>query len=489
MSRTTTVQEATHASVVASLKHANASTGSLAIRAQAQPDSSATTRSVRSAKDGGRSEDIELATLGRSNATQTSNEGIPQPPEPPMSQSDQKRMKWGARLQLATVCWSIFTVGWNDGATGPLLPRIQEAYNVSYAVVSLIFMSNFVGFMIGALANVYIVDEFGFGKAMVLGATIQLVGYAIQSAAPPYPVFLIAFAVNGIGLALQDAGGNAYVASIKDNSRTKMSLLHSIYGTGAFLSPLSSTQFSRGRRWSFQYLTALGITLVNAVLLITVFRFKRMEVALADVGQAKTETAAVSHDENKYCQIFRLKEVHFLATMLLLYVGIGVTIGGWSVTYIINVRGGGSNSGYISSGFFGGVALGRLALLWVTKMLGDRNAVFLYILIAIGLEAVVWRVPSLVGDAVAVSLVGFFLGPLYPIVISHAGKILPHWLFAGAVGWIAGFGQAGSAFVPLITGAIASREGIEVLQPLMLAGMGAMFVLWLIVPGTARRPE
>ena len=58
------------------------------------------------------------------------------------------------------------------------------------------------------------------------------------------------------------------------------------------------------------------------------------------------------------------------------------------------------------------------------------------------------------------------LGPLYPIVISHAGRILPHWLLTGSVGWIAGFAQAGSAFVPLITGAIASKEGIEALQPL-----------------------
>ena len=82
------------------------------------------------------------------------------------------------------------------------------------------------------------------------------------------------------------------------------------------------------------------------------------------------------------------------------------------------------------------------------------------------MELIVWRVPSLIGDAIAVSFVGFVLGPIYPIVISHAGKILPHWLFAGAVGWIAGFGQAGSAFVPLITGAIASTHGIEALQPL-----------------------
>lgn len=92
------------------------------------------------------------------------------------------------------------------------------------------------------------------------------------------------------------------------------------------------------------------------------------------------------------------------------------------------------------------------------------------------LELVVWLVPSLIGDAIAVSFVGFILGPLYPIVISHAGNILPARLFAGAVGWIAGVGQAGSAFVPLITGAIASTRGIEALQPLYVPITDCQFV-------------
>ena len=44
-----------------------------------------------------------------------------------------------------------------------------------------------------------------------------------------------------------------------------------------------------------------------------------------------------------------------------------VTLGGWIVTYIIEVRGGGPSSGYISSGFFGGLTFGRVALLWVNS--------------------------------------------------------------------------------------------------------------------------
>lgn len=34
-------------------------------------------------------------------------------------------------IHIATLCWTLFMEGWNDGSTGPLLPRIQRVYNVS----------------------------------------------------------------------------------------------------------------------------------------------------------------------------------------------------------------------------------------------------------------------------------------------------------------------------------------------------------------------
>ena len=85
---------------------------------------------------------------------------------------------------------------------------------------------------------------------------------------------------------------------------------------------------------------------------------------------------------------------------------------------------------------------------------------------SVRLELVVWLVPSLIGNALAVSFIGMLLGPVYPIVMNHSARILPHWLLTGSIGWIAGFGQAGSAFLPFLTGAIASKEGIWALQPL-----------------------
>ena len=37
-----------------------------------------------------------------------------------------------ARAQFLSLCWALFVLGWNDGSIGPLLPRIQEFYDVSW---------------------------------------------------------------------------------------------------------------------------------------------------------------------------------------------------------------------------------------------------------------------------------------------------------------------------------------------------------------------
>ena len=82
------------------------------------------------------------------------------------------------------------------------------------------------------------------------------------------------------------------------------------------------------------------------------------------------------------------------------------------------------------------------------------------------LELVVWQVRSLVGDAVAISFVGFFLGPIFPIVMNHAGNVLPPELLSGSVSWMASFAATGAAVFPFVTGAIASGTSINGLQPL-----------------------
>jgi hypothetical protein len=55
---------------------------------------------------------------------------------------------------------------------------------------------------------------------------------------------------------------------------------------------------------------------------------------------------------------------------------------------------------------------------------------------------------------------------MYPIAMNQTGRVLPGPLLTASIGWIAGFGQAGGALLPFITGALAGSAGITTLQPL-----------------------
>ncbi|EJF64656.1 MFS general substrate transporter [Dichomitus squalens LYAD-421 SS1] len=398
----------------------------------------------------------------------------------PMLTKAQRRKSW---LQFGALCMAIYVAGWNDGTTGPLIPRLQEVYHVSYAVVSLIFIANSIGFISGASVYMYLTDRFGFGMMMFVASLIVAVGNALQASGAPFPAFVIGFLFAGFGGAFLDAGSNGYLASLSEDTSTKMGIMHAVYGVGAMCAPLVSTQFASLPRWHLVYLIHIGLVVTNGIVQAFTFKFKSTDECLKEVGQQPHEKTEDSlQGVSKYKQVFRLRAVHLMAFFLLTYVGVEVTIGGWIVTFVINERHGGHSSGYISSGFWGGLTIGRLALLPLNKKLGEWRVIFLYVLLSLGLELIVWLVPSLVGDAVAISFVGFFLGPIFPIVMNHAGSVLPPELISGSIGWMASFGSAGAAVFPFVTGAIASGTSINSLQPLLIAMMGLLLVIWAFVP-------
>jgi hypothetical protein len=204
-----------------------------------------------------------------------------------------------------------------------------------------------------------------------------------------------------------------------------------MYGLGAFVVPLVATQFARRTaemegRWNYHYLVSLGVALVNTAGLVWVFRGKREEVLFQeqgftpvggegeekieiDAGHLDSDHADGNHnqeDDNdltavdepssapglgshvKFKRILSSPFIHLVAAFSLLYVGIEVTIGGWAVTFIVEARGGGDDSGYVSSGFFGGLMVGRIVQIGVGRFVSEHRIVYVYTGIALALEIV-----------------------------------------------------------------------------------------------------
>lgn len=68
---------------------------------------------------------------------------VPLLPELPTPNLLSTRQKWNGTVQFLALCWSIWLEGWNDGSTGPLLPRIQQNYGVLNPFFVLFVLCNF----------------------------------------------------------------------------------------------------------------------------------------------------------------------------------------------------------------------------------------------------------------------------------------------------------------------------------------------------------
>ncbi|KAI9634044.1 major facilitator superfamily domain-containing protein [Dioszegia hungarica] len=403
-------------------------------------------------------------------------------------------------LMIFAIFMVMFIVGWNDASQGPLLPLLQEYYQVDYVIISLIWIAIAVGVVAAAVSNVYLADILGFGLLTPLGAFVQSIGYVLMCWGGPYPIFVIAYIFAGLGMGWQDAQVNSLAARMP-HATTVMFMSHAVYGLGATVSPFVATAFVQRvtSRFYLYFTISLALALGTVVVLLLTFKGRSEDQIVGqrsearaneekpkDVTMVPTESGEVADLEvrgssQKLKAILSTPRAYFLAIYIFLYMGVEVTIGGWATTFLIEERGGNSSSGYVSSGFFGGLTVGRIVLIPVTNWLGHRKSVYIYTVIAIGLEFVVWFVPSLIGSALCFSLVGVAIGPMYPSCVMIITEVMPHDLHTGTIGFIACLGVVGSAIMPFITGAIADRHGVWVLQPLMVALLAASMGMWFFV--------
>ncbi|KAI0444222.1 putative MFS transporter [Xylaria telfairii] len=413
-------------------------------------------------------------------------------PAPPPSGTDVKE-RWNyprTNMPRVGACfYSFLVMGANDSAYGPLIPYLQEYYHLSYIIVSLIFLSPFVGYTVAAVLNNYFHTRLGRRGVALIASWSHIVAYIIIAVHPPYPVLVLAFALAGFGNGVTDAGWNAFIGNL-DRANELLGFLHGLYGLGAVISPLIATSMitKAGLPWYAFYYLMIGLAGLEVVVTGTCF-WK------ATAREYRDSVAASSGSSSG-----GLKEVLFkkpgarvawlCAIFLLGYVGIEVALGGWIVEFMIQVRHGGAfESGITATGFWLGLTVGRFVLGFITPRIGEKLAIIIYLPIAMALELLFWLVPQFIVSAVAVALQGFFIGPLFPAVIVAMSKLLPHHLHVSAIGFAAAFGGSGAAVLPFAVGALAQAKGVQVLQPIILALFAAILLVWCGLPRMGKRKD
>jgi MFS family permease len=133
--------------------------------------------------------------------------------------------------------------------------------------------------------------------------------------------------------------------------------------------------------------------------------------------------------------------------------------------------------------------MGRFTLAPIAARLGEKRFIFALGSLAIGFQLLVWLVPNIIGDSIAVALVGYVLGPLAPCSMGIFARLLPRSLQTTALGLISSAGSAGGAFAPFMTGLVAQGVGTWVLHPICIGLFVVMLGSWLMLPKMEKRDE
>lgn len=349
--------------------------------------------------------------------------------------------------------------------------------------MSLVFLSPFIGYLLAAALNNLIHHYFGQLGVAVIAPISRLIGVVPLVFHPPYPSLPVVLVFVGFGNGIMDSAWNAWVGNMH-RANELLGVLHGAYGLGATIGPLIATAMvtRAGLAWYEFYYVMIGLDGLGLLMLVPAFWSATARVYRAQHAAVNGGTRTTTR------HVLRYPIPWLLAFFLLGYVGAEVSLGGWITTFMLRVRNAEPFiAGLSSTLFWLGLTLGRVLLGFITGRIGEKLAITIYLLLTVALELLYWLVPNLAASATFVTMLGFFLGPLFPAAVVAATKLLPSDSHVPAIGFAAAFGGGGAALFPFVVGAIAQSKGVEVLQPVVLAILAFILLVWLMLPGGMRK--
>jgi fucose permease len=244
-----------------------------------------------------------------------------------------------------------------------------------------------------------------------------------------------------------------------------------------------------GLLWSRYYLLTLSITLCNFAFAGWAFWHYEAELDISSSMElaASRQGTNVLNQVNQPSQLvsmvkaFKSKTVILGSLFIFAYQGAEVSISGWVISFLIATRHGNPSAvGYVTAGFWGGITLGRFLLTHPAHKIGEKLFVYGMVIGAAVFELLVWQVPNVIGDAVAVAIVGLLLGPVYPCATVIFSRAIGRKEQVSSLGVISAFGSSGGAVAPFTTGILAQVAGTFVLHPIAIGLFAAMLAcVWV----------
>ncbi|MEU4407733.1 MFS transporter [Streptosporangium sp. NPDC023963] len=386
--------------------------------------------------------------------------------------------------------------GLNAGVGGVLLPALIGDYGVDMTTIGITFFASSAGFMLAGSATGPLLERLGTRLALAVGGGLYVMATLYMAARPPFVAFVAVQLVVGYGTGVLESVLNAYLAE-SPSATTLLNRLHAFFGVGALLGPLTAA-------WMLTFLPWTAVWLVLAVAclpLVAGFLTAYPRRAPAGDGAADplvkagppypdapvlptVPEASGSERGGLLTAVMRSPAVVLASVFLAVYVGLEISVGNWGFTFLVEEHAQtGLTAGYISSGYWLGLTLGRFLISPLATRMGLTAAGMTYACLA-GVTAsavLTWAAPGAVVATAGFFLLGFFLGPIFPTAMAVVPDLTTTRLVPTAIGVMNGVSVIGGAALPWLTGAIGQSAGIWTLMPSAVLLALLQLALWRMI--------
>lgn len=385
------------------------------------------------------------------------------------------------RFPVGLAFFGFGLVGMNGGANGVLLPSLSAFYHVGDATIGLLFLVSSLGYFLSALGSGLLTERLGLRWLLGCGAIIFLVGLLGFGVELPFVLLLPSRMLIGLGVGIIETGFNVFVSALPRHT-VLLNYLHAFYGVGALVGPvLASAILALLWGWNIVYLVlgALSLPLVLGVGFI--FHSANSTNSINTTFDLPVREGEQPVQGNILGATLKLPVVWFAGLFLLVYVGVEVSLGNWSYSFLLEARHQDTVlAGWIVSGFWFGLTLGRFLIQPLAERLGIGTRVLMYAcLIGVGIGLLlVWLLPFGVVAALGFCFIGFSLAPIYPLTVAILPKLVPARLGPSAIGLLVSVSIIGLALFPWIAGILAQVMGIWTLLPYTLGLTVVLVGFW-----------
>lgn len=343
---------------------------------------------------------------------------------------------------------AFISLGLPDSMLGAAWPLMHQSLNVDVAAAGIISMTVCGGTIISAASYPMIARKFKTAPITAISVALTASGLLSFGFINNFWALLPFALLLGIGGGCVDSALNNYVA-LHYKGR-EMSFLHASWGIGTTVGPfLLSFLFARNLSWQYGYrYLSIFQWVICAIVTISIPLWGRMKNASGQTDEEEIVPVG-------YREAFKRKGAIYALLGFLAYCAMENTAMLWSASYMVSRGINEADAAAFAGLLFWGITTGRIVSGFITDRVGDRWMIRGgLIIIAIGVSLIFVLPLELI--FIALFIIGFGYGPLYPSMIHQTPYLYGKDASSTLMGLEMASAYVGSTFMPAIFGVLTN---------------------------------